>query len=72
MWKDPIVEETRESGDKYTAKFNYNLDDIFNDLRKKEKEHTVVRFKPKPYIQLLKKQLPAGFSITGLNIIKDD
>jgi hypothetical protein len=71
MWTDPIVKETRELGDKYTAKFAYNLEDIFNDLKEKEKAHEVVCFNPKPYLQILKKQLPAGLSITDHKVAKN-
>lgn len=71
MWTDPIVKETRELGDKYTAKFAYNLEDIFNDLKEKEKGHKVVCFKPKPYLQILKNQLPTGFSITNHKVVKN-
>jgi hypothetical protein len=33
MWKDEIVEEVRKTRDEYAAKFNYNLDEIFDDLQ---------------------------------------
>jgi hypothetical protein len=56
MWIDPIVKETREAGEKYTAKFNYNLEAIFQDLKKKEKGRNVVNFNPKPYLPILKKE----------------
>jgi hypothetical protein len=35
-WIDPIVEEVRRVRDAYAAKFNYELDAIFRDLKEKE------------------------------------
>jgi len=56
MWIDPIVKEIRESGEKYTTKFNHNLEVIFQDLKKKEKGRNVVYLNPKPYLPILKKE----------------
>jgi hypothetical protein len=49
MWKDTIVEEVREIRQQYAAQFNYDLDAIFQDLKKQEQgcEHEVVSFPPK-------------------------
>jgi hypothetical protein len=38
MWKDEIVEEIHQIREAYAKSFNYNLDAIFEDLRKKEAE----------------------------------
>ena len=38
MRKDEIVEETRRLRDEYAKQFNYDLDLIFEDLQKKQKE----------------------------------
>jgi hypothetical protein len=38
MWKDEIVEETRRRRDAYVAKFNYNLEAIYRDLKKREQQ----------------------------------
>jgi len=38
MREDEIVKETRRLRDEYTKQFNYNLDLIFEDLQKKQKE----------------------------------
>lgn len=38
MWKDEIVEEIHEIRDNYAKSFNYDLNAIFEDLRKKEAE----------------------------------
>ncbi len=36
MWKDPIVEETRERREQYAASMNNDLDLIFADIRKRQ------------------------------------
>lgn len=38
MWKDEIVEEIHRIREAYAESFNYDLDAIFEDLRKKEAE----------------------------------
>lgn len=38
MWTDEIVEEIHRIREEYAKSFNYNLDAIFADLRKKEAE----------------------------------
>ncbi len=37
MWKDKIVEEVRKARNEHAAKFGYDLDAIYRDLKKKEK-----------------------------------
>jgi len=37
-WKDEIVEEVRAVREAYAAQFDYNLQRIFEDLKKKEEE----------------------------------
>ncbi len=37
MWKDPIVEEARARRDQYAAAMHYDLDAIFADIRKRQK-----------------------------------
>jgi hypothetical protein len=46
---DPIVEEVRKVRDHHAARFNYNLDAIFDDLKKMQQERalTVVSLQPK-------------------------
>lgn len=54
MWKDEIVEETRRQREAYAAKFNFDLEAIYPDLREQEqkgKRHTV-SLSPKQLIQL--------------------
>lgn len=47
--KDPIIEETRRMKDEYAAKFNYDLQAIYQDLKELEKqlpEARLVRTQP--------------------------
>jgi hypothetical protein len=46
---DPIVEEVRKARDEYAKRFNYDLDAICEDLRKKQgaEGRKVVSFPPK-------------------------
>ncbi|MBE9190788.1 hypothetical protein IQ230_10555 [Gloeocapsopsis crepidinum LEGE 06123] len=50
MWKDEIVEEIHRIREEYAKSFNYDLDAIFADLRKKEAEsgREVVNLSRKP------------------------
>ncbi|MBI4687877.1 MAG: hypothetical protein HY756_08900 [Nitrospirae bacterium] len=36
MWKDSIVEDVRKVREKHAAKFNYNLEAIYRDLKKQQ------------------------------------
>ena len=36
MWKDPIVEEVRRERKKLEAQFNFDVDAIFADLRRRQ------------------------------------
>jgi hypothetical protein len=36
-WSDPIVAEVRRARDAYAARFNYDLQAIFRDLKEQEK-----------------------------------
>jgi hypothetical protein len=49
MWKDEIIEEVRKTRDEYAAKFDYDLDAIYKDIKKQEKKsrRKVVSLKPK-------------------------
>lgn len=38
MWQDEIVEEIHQIREAYAKSFNYDLDAMFEDLRKKEAE----------------------------------
>ncbi len=54
MWKDEIVEDVRRVRDEYAAKFNYDFDAIYEDIKTQEKqtERKIVSLPPK------KAQLP--------------
>jgi len=36
MWKDPIVEETRELREQYASKHNHDIDAIFEDIQQRQ------------------------------------
>ena len=36
MWKDPIVEETRELREKYATQHNHDIDAIFEDILQRQ------------------------------------
>lgn len=38
MWIDRIVEETRKAREEHAAKFNYDLEAIYRDLKEQEKK----------------------------------
>ena len=50
MWNDEIVEETRQLRDPYAAKFNYDLEAIYYDLKKQEEQdpEKFISLPPKP------------------------
>ena len=52
MWKDPIVQKVREIRDLNAAKFNYDIEAIIEDARKRQKasKQRVVSFKNKKQI----------------------
>ncbi len=39
QWVDPVVEEVRERGRAYTARFGNDVHAILEDLRKHERDH---------------------------------
>jgi hypothetical protein len=49
MWEDKIVEEVRKVRDEYAAKFNYDLEAIYKDIKEQEKQsqRKVVSLSPK-------------------------
>jgi hypothetical protein len=49
MWDDPIVAEVRRVREEYAARFNYDLDAIFRDIKEREKRsgRTFVSFPPR-------------------------
>lgn len=54
MWNDEIVEEVRKNREAYAAKFNFNLQAMYEDLKKAEKKskHKKVSFKPKKPVKI--------------------
>ena len=50
MWMDEIVEETRKAREQYAAKFNYDLEAIYRDLKKHEEQS------PEKFVNLPSKQ----------------
>lgn len=46
MWKDPIVQEVRKIREANADKFNYNIKNIIEDARRRQKvsKHRVVSF----------------------------
>jgi len=49
MWTDEIVEDVRRLREEYAAKFNYDLEAIYQDLKKQGKQDNrkVVSLPPK-------------------------
>ena len=49
MWEDPIVAEVRRVRDAHAAQFNYDLETIYRDLKRQEKEsgRTFVSYPPR-------------------------
>lgn len=54
MWKDEIVEEVRRNREAYAAKFNFDLQAMYEDLKKAERKskRKKVSLKPKKPIQI--------------------
>lgn len=50
MWNDPIVAEVRKAREAHAARFNYDLQAIFRDLKSKEQTsgRKYVRYQPRP------------------------
>ena len=38
MWTDEIVEATRQAREQYAARFNYDLEAIYEDLERREQQ----------------------------------
>lgn len=54
MWKDEIVEEVRKHREAYAAKFNFDLQAMYQDLKKAEQKskHKKISFKPKKPVNI--------------------
>jgi hypothetical protein len=51
--KDKIIEEIRKIREEHAAKFNYDLDVIYKDLKQKETQrgHKIVSLSSKPFFK---------------------
>jgi hypothetical protein len=49
MWVDPIVEEVRQARPEYAARFKFDLEAMFHDLREQERKSgpTYVSYPPR-------------------------
>jgi hypothetical protein len=47
-WKDEIVEEVRTAKEAYAAQFDYDLERMFEDLKKHEEQNPAPRANLKP------------------------
>lgn len=54
MWNDEIVEEVRKHREAYASKFNFDLQAMYEDLKKAEKKskYKKITFKPKKPIKI--------------------
>jgi len=54
MWKDEIVEETRQKCEAYAARFNYDLNAMYRDLKEQEQQgqRATVSLSPKQPLRL--------------------
>ena len=54
MWKDEIVEEVRKNREAYAARFNFDLQAMYEDLKKAEQKsgRKKVSFKPRKPVKL--------------------
>lgn len=64
MQDDPIVKEVRRVREAYAARFNYDLEAIFQDLKRQEREsgRTFVSFPPRRIGKARGKQSKDGAS----------
>jgi hypothetical protein len=47
-WNDEIVEEVRTAREAYVAQFDYDLELMFEDLKRKEEQNPALRANLKP------------------------
>lgn len=64
MWKDPIIEEIRLESELYAKQFDFDLDAMFHDLKKREhaSRRRLVSLPPKRYVK------PKGEAFSHKNI----
>lgn len=65
MTRDPIVEEVRRIRDEYAARFNYDLNAIYRDLKEREQrgEFSVVYRRPRPVCKERRPQRRRGATV---------
>jgi hypothetical protein len=58
MWNDPIVDEVRKIREEHAARFNYDLERIFQDLKEQERQsgREVVSLAPKRPLEVAAKR----------------
>ena len=58
MWTDPIVEEVRREREAHAAKFNYDLEAIYRDVKSKEQQsgRKLVSLPPKQPMQIIQRK----------------
>lgn len=58
MWKDEIVEEIHRIREEYAAKFDHNIDAIYEDIRRQQAEsgREFVSFPPKKPAKVVAKR----------------
>jgi hypothetical protein len=54
MWEDPIVEQVRKAREEHAARFHYDLQAIYRDLKDQEARD------PRPVVSLPPKRLQAS------------
>jgi hypothetical protein len=56
MWKDPIIEEIRQLREQYASQFNYDFENIFQDIQKRQDkmDKKLVSFAPRTPFQIPK------------------
>jgi hypothetical protein len=59
MWIGTIVEETRKIREEHAARFNYDLEAIYGDLKQEEKQsgRKVVSLPPKQPVRVVQTKL---------------
>ena len=67
MWKDEIVEEIHRIREEYAAKFDHNIDAIYQDIRRQqaESDRKIVSFPPRRPEQFIpKKNVPETVTVS--------
>ena len=77
MIKDPIVEEIKKFRTNYAKRFNYDLDEIYKDLKKKEEEakkagRKFVNREPKLLKKEAKFRRPTGTFLSQCNSLSPE